>query len=259
MNDTPEIAPLGDLPDYEPTENSSLDELAAYALLKQNGIIASDKKNGEDLWLMGQALEWAKERLPHGEWEKWWKAKGFKKTYVWQARTLHNKAMLEKVKELGLTEALRKFDVVPDRKPQAGTTKAAGDKTKKDDNTKATPAVNTKEVEEQAEAPEPSEDTEQPTEAPAKGSEDDGDPAEGNDQPSGDLADEEEKELKEYQAAIRKQSPKARAVVIQHALELLRDDLHGEEVDQELQKTFGQIAQLAEALKGLNSHDQQDS
>jgi hypothetical protein len=74
MNDKPTIAPLGDLPDQEPTENSSLEELAAYALDKQNGILASDKTNGEDLWLMGQALEWAYKKTPYGEWEDWFKS-----------------------------------------------------------------------------------------------------------------------------------------------------------------------------------------
>jgi hypothetical protein len=49
-------------------------------------------------------------------------------------------------------------------------------------------------------------------------------------------------------------TPKTRAVAIQHALELLRDELNEEEVDEELQLTFSQIAELAEELKGMNKH-----
>jgi len=213
MNDMPTIAPMGN----EPNENSSLDELATYALGKQTQIIARDKRNREDLWLMGQALQWAKDKLPYGEWEKWWKAKGLKKTYVWQARKLHeNAASLERVKELGLTEALLKFGVVAEKKAKESAT----------------------------------------AERPSKTTQDDDDPGESEqdarDTPKDDLADEEAKEHKEHQEAIRKLTPKTRAVAIQHALELLRDDLNGEEIDEDLQRTLGEIAQLAEELKRVS-------
>ena len=82
--------------------------------------------------------------------------------------------------------------------------------------------------------------------------EDNGGETEQGDEPTDDLADEEEKEFKEFEASIRKLTPKTKAVAIHHAMELLRDDLKGQEVDDELQETFGQIAQLAEELKGKN-------
>ena len=114
MNVFPMTAPM--FPNDEPNENSTLDELGAYALVKQNRIIANDKRNGEDLWLMGQALTWAFNKTPHGEWEKWFKAQGLKKTYVWQARKLYEKATLDQVTNIGLTKALRKFKVVAEKK-----------------------------------------------------------------------------------------------------------------------------------------------
>lgn len=258
MTDMPTIAPLGDLPEAEPTADSSLDELATYALLKQDRIIARDKMNGEDLWLMGQALQWAKDKLPYGEWEQWWKAKGFKKTYVWQARTLHDKAKLDGVKELGLTEALRKFAVVAEKKPQAGT-KASGSKKNKTEINEAVPTSN-EDTEKQTEQPDPSEEAQEQSEAgEPNNDEEGGDSPSADDQPADSLADEEATELKEFQQSLRKLTPKTRAVAIQHTLELLRDELDGEEVDEELQQTFGQIAHLAEELKGLTGHDEQDS
>jgi hypothetical protein len=177
-----------------------------------------------------------------------------KKTWVWQARKLHEITTLDEVKELGMTEALRKFKVLPEKKSQA-VTKAAGGKKFKDADAEAVPASD-KEASKQADAPEPSQDAEKQTEALEPSGEEGSD--EGS-QPSDDLADEENKELKAYQESIRTLTPKARAVAIHHSLELLREELDGEEVDEELQQTFGQIAQLAEELKGLNSHDEQDS
>lgn len=255
MNAMPRIAPLGDYADHEPTENSSLDELAAYALEKQRQIIARDTKNGEDLWLMGQALEWAKKKFQYGVWEDWFKSQGLKKTWVWQARTLHKNASLDDVKELGMTEALRKFKVLPEKKPQAGI-KAVGGKKKEDEEAEGV-AASDQQAEEPSETSEPSEDSEKPTEASEPPEQDGGhEQDEADDQPSDDLAAEEDNELKAYQESIRTLAPKARAVIIHHALELLRDELDGEEVDEELQQTFGQIAQLAEELKGLNNHDE---
>ena len=234
MNDKPTVAPM--FP--EPNENSSLEELAAYALKKQEGIFARDKMNGEDLWLMGQALAWAKVKVGHGEWENWWKGKGFKKTYVWQARKLHENApTLEDVKGLGVTEALLKFGVVAEKKTQPGT-KAGSGKNQEGEEAEGVPASD--------------KEGETPTEADEPNGEHEGDEGE-------DLADQEDKKHKAYQESIRKLTPKTRAVIIQHSLELLREELDGEEVDEELQQTFGQIAQLAEELKGLNSHDEQDS
>lgn len=249
MNFTPIIAPM--FPDDEPTENSSLEELTTYALNKQKGIFARDKKNAEDLWLMGQALAWAKPKVGHGKWEKWWKVKGFKKTYVWQARKLHeNAATLGEVKKLGLTEALLKFGVVAQKKEKAGTTAASEKKAKDEPKGKAPSA--SKEAEgptvqdEDCDEPDPDEE---PTEQV-----EDCDEAGSDQQPNDHLADEEEREFKEFEASIRKMTPKARAVAIHHALELLRDELDKDEVDQELQQTLGQIAQLAEAMKGVSQH-----
>jgi hypothetical protein len=118
-------------PNDEPNENSPLEELGAFALLKQNGIIYRDKINGEDMWLMGQALEWAytKIKISQDGWEKWWKAQGLKKTYVWQARTLHKEATINQVQKLGLTEALRKFNVIGEKPkpPEPDISGLAGD------------------------------------------------------------------------------------------------------------------------------------
>jgi hypothetical protein len=177
---------------------------------------------------------------------------------VWQARKLYkNASTLEDLKQLGVTEALLKFGVVVEKKPQAGT-KAASVKKNKDENAEAVPASD-KEAEKPNETPEQSEKVEEATEATHKSDEDGGDPTEADEQPADNLADEEEKELKAYQESIRKLTPKTRAVAIHHALELLREELDGEEVDEELQQTICQIAQLAEELKGLNSHDEQNS
>ena len=224
-------------PNTEPNENSSLDELGAYAFLKQEQVLGRDKMNAEDLWLMGQALAWAKKQKPHGGWEKWFKSQGLKKTYVWQARTLHDKATLDEVEELGLTEALRKFGVLVEKKP-----KPAEEKTTKV--TPPTPASN-----DGATEPTDEDNGGDPTESEENA--DDNDP-DGDEKPTDDLADEEEREFKAYQDALRQRTPKTRAVAIQHALELLRDDLDEEEIDEELQSTFGQIAELAEKLKGLS-------
>ena len=228
MFNPPMIAPM--FPENELTENSTLDELAAFALVKQERIFARDKMNAEDLWLMGQALEWAKEKVPSREWEKWWKAKGFKKTYVWQARKLHENApSLDAVKNLGVTEALVKFEVVCEKKPQAKT------------------APNLKIVDESAlpvekeEAPTPDKGADTPE--PSNEDEDEN-------HPTDPLAEAEEKDFKEWEESIRPLTPHVRAVAILHALELLRDDLQGQEVDEELQGTFTKIAQLAEELKG---------
>lgn len=258
MFDTPKTAPMvldkeyaplpKSGPEHEPTENSSLEELTAYALNKQAGIFAREKMNAHDLWLMGQALSWAKPKVGHTKWEKWWKDKGFKKTYVWQARKLHeNAATLEEVKDLGVTEALVKFGVVAEKKekPTAKGTpikKAAPSGTDEpSDHEEA--AVNeeapTAEAESTETAPiqqEPNEqvqDEEEPEKAPAD-----------------ELAEEEDKELREYQSSLRSLTPNTRAVAILHALELLRDDLNGSDVDTDLRSTFTQIAALAEQLKG---------
>jgi hypothetical protein len=223
MNDMPTIAPM--LPNNNPTKDSSLDDLAVFAMLKQDEILARDKKNGEDLWLMGQALAWAKAKVQHGQWEKWWKAKGFKKTYVWQARRLHESASLEDVQELGVTEALLTFGVIAEKKEKESVLNA---KPKKEDD--ELPA-----------APEPAEQGQY-----------DGEESTPDEAPADDLADEEDKELKEYQESIRKLTPKTKAVAIHHALEQLRDELNGDEVDQELRQTLGEIARLAEELKGVS-------
>jgi hypothetical protein len=243
MNVIPMIAPMP-LPNNEPNENSSLDELGAYALRKQTRIIASDKMNGEDLWLMGQALAWAFKKTPHGEREQWFKAQGLKKTYVWQARKLYERATLDQVRNIGLTNALRKFKVVAEKKAKP-----------------AAVTVPTKEEDEKSKAPLDSNEAGTEPTGEAHGSdvaENDeevpDDLAEGTDKPTDDLAEEEEKELKEYQDALRQTSPKTRAVAIQHALELLRDELNAEEIDEELQQTFRQIAELVEELKGLSKH-----
>lgn len=252
-DDQPQKGPIdGTLPP-EPTATSTLDELATYALLKQSQIIDRDKKNGEDLWLMGRALELAYQQSPYGTWERWWKAKGFKKTYVWHARKLHKAATLDQVKDLGLTEALVSFGVV-----------AA-----KDDPTDGTSGTGCG-PQEQEEAPqdqggEPVTDVgEQPDEAL-----DEDDPADDHDkdEPESDgpedagqvLEDEEDKDFKDYQAAIRKLTPLSKAVAIRNALELLLDDVIGEEIEEELQDTFDQIVELVEALGGLNGRDDEQA
>lgn len=229
MNDKPETAPM--FLDTNPTENSSLSELAAYALSKQHEFFDRDKKNGEDLWLMGQALEWAKAKVQHGEWEKWWKTNGFKKTYVWQARKLHAAASLEDVEELGLTEALLQFGVVAEKKAKESVPSGKSDMGERP---KAHAA-------EEDEAPEPVEHDESEGEEP-----------DSEEPPQDDLAEDAEKEFKEFEEMIRKLTPTTRAVAIHHALELLRDELSGDEIDDELQQTLSQIAQLAEEMKGVS-------
>jgi hypothetical protein len=233
-NSTPDGIPMKApmFPNNAPNENSSLEELAAYALHKQKQIFARDKMNGEDLWLMGQALTWAKKSV-RGKWEKWWKAQGLRKTYVWQARKLYERATLDDVKELGVTEALLKFKIVAEKKAKHATATVPTAAIEKMEDTKATPASD--------------EEATEPTEQ-----EEDGSDPEPEEQSTDALAEEEEKELKEWQDALRQQTPKTRAVAILHALEHLRDDLNEEEVDEELRQTFSQIAELAEELKGLN-------
>ena len=53
-------------------------------------------------------------------------------------------ATMDEVKELGMTEALRKFAVVPDKKPQVAEPKAAGGRRTKDDG-EAVPASDARE------------------------------------------------------------------------------------------------------------------
>jgi hypothetical protein len=240
-NSTPDMIPMKApmFPNNEPNENSTLDELAAYALLKQKQIFARDKMIGEDLWLLGQALTWAKKTVGGKKWEKWWKAQGLKKTFVWVARKLHERATLDQVKELGLTESLLKFEIVAGKKgkPAAKTVPTAT--MEKVEDTNPTPDSN----EQVTEGNEVAESNEKPSEVSV--------PV-GDEQPTDVLAEEEEKELKEWQDALRQQTPKTRAVAILHALELLRDELNAEDVDEELKTTFSQIAELAEELKGLN-------
>ena len=237
MNVIPMKAPM--FADNEPNENSSLDELAAYALLKQKEVLARDKMNAEDLWLMGQALQWAKNQKPHGGWEKWFKSQGLKKTYVWLARTLHKEATLDEVKELGVTEALRKFGVLTQKKakPEAATVPDEA----LDEDANEPPDSNEKDTE-------PTDEVDGTD--PAESEEDANDDSNGDEEPTDDLAEEDEKELKAFQDALRQPTPKTSAVAILHALELLREELNAEEVDEELQQTLGQIAQLAAAMKG---------
>ena len=239
MNFVRTTAPI-QFPDNEPNEKSSLDQLAIYALNKQEAIILRDIQNAEDLWLMGQAMEWAFKKTPYGEWEKWCKAKGFRKTYVWQARTLHERAELEQVNALGLTEALRKFKVIPEKKAKADTATEADVVSKEQDHIKA--------------LPDSVEDASEPSS---------GNLAEGNEQPSNSVpepesaeqpidqqAEEDEPgEIKAVKNGFGKQTPKTRAVVILHALESLLDDLNGQEIDEELQQTFCQIAEVAREMK----------
>lgn len=92
-------------------------------------------------------------------------------------------------------------------------------------------------------------DADQPTEI-----EDDGGETEQGDEATDDLADEEEREFKEFEESIRKLTPKTRAVAIQRQLEVLRDDLDGQEADEDLQEILDEIAQLAEELKGASKH-----
>ena len=251
MNMIPTIAPMP-LPEYapkptiarmnhhevdaSPNENSTLESLVAYALLMQEGIYATDKKNAEDMWLMGQVLTWAFKKILHGNKEDWLESQGLKKTYAWQARQLF-KATLEQVKQYGLTEALRKFKIVAEKKSKADVV-----------------PVPESESEENEISTAPSTRIKEGTEPTDQVVGEDLDP-DGDAEPAADLANEETKEHKEYQAKIRMKTPKDRAVAIQHSLELLRDDLSGEDVDEELQQIFGQIAALAEEMIGRSKQN----
>ncbi len=75
--DTPNDGPLEGFPHPapEPTDQSSLDELDAYALVMINQFQRQDKKSGEYIWKMGRALQWVYEKLNatkgYGYWQKW--------------------------------------------------------------------------------------------------------------------------------------------------------------------------------------------
>ena len=265
LNDAPLTAPMPGLPNPEPTESSSLDELATYGLLKQGQIIARDRANAQDMWLMGRALRWAKAKVPHGSWEEWLRAKKFKKTWAWKARTLSEATTLDKVKNLGLTEALVRFGIDKPKPAQVKDQPKRNAKNEADTVQKTTTQPDTEESQlEQDEAPDDGTKGLELGEGPE--SEEDGPlNEEGPDEDLHDgpsdqgVDDEEDKDFKEYQAALRRQTPLSRAVAIRNALELILEDVIGESVEVELQDTFGQIAELAEALRGLNDRDDEQA
>jgi len=130
---------------------------------------------------------------------------------------------LDAVKELGLTQSLVRFGVIPAKEPEKESDSPA-----KKEATRRT--------------------------AQNKGSKQEGrrvNPDDGMDvQAVPD--DEGDTAFKKYQAALRQQTPLSRAVAIRNAVELLMEDVIGEQVEEELQDSFDQIAELAEALRGLN-------
>jgi hypothetical protein len=124
---------------------------------------------------------------------------------------------------------------VPDAKAQAGLSRAEREQVLKGERKLDKPA---KRVHGRAEK--------QGTQTGGRGSGAEADPLE--------QADEE---IRALQAALRTETPLARATAIRNALELLLDDLIGDDCDEvgELERTLAQIAGLVEAAKGV-AHEQ---
>jgi hypothetical protein len=254
MNDKPEIAPLGDLPDQEPTENSSLDELGKFALSMFNQFKAQDRKNGEYIWKMGYALQLAYEKLAHekgyGHWEKWYKAKGFTKTWQWQARMLYLDApSLEAVIDLGLTESLIRFGVIS---PTQIGEKASRPKRKDHKAAEKPPVI----IDRQEDTDEDEDEPEGPLAEDESELEEEGD--QGGSTTEQRLPEEIEKQaVDDHEPSPRKETPLLRAVAIRNALEILLDDLVSGEADpdEELPSVLNEIIEYAEGARRLYEND----
>jgi hypothetical protein len=218
--------------------------------------LACFKRGAEWYYAAGRWLAWVKAKKlhePYGGWEVFCKEEcKISPSQAWKYKEFAERFKPEQIssfdgKRFSLERALGYEGPAKKKKPSSKVT-----------GTKQAPKVEQHEAEEE-EQPTKAPESSKATEAEPTDADDGGDPADAEAKPSNDLADQEGKELKAYQESIRKPTPKMRAVAILHALELLREELKGDEVDEELQQTFDQIAQLAEELKGLNSHDQQDS
>jgi len=104
-----------------PRKNWSVQTLAHYCQQQHAEIVKQKQRVALHVYRLGQALIWAKEKIKHGEWEKWLKNNGISSATASRAVALVERAGgAEEVERIGIVEAYIKYGILRPEYPKIG-------------------------------------------------------------------------------------------------------------------------------------------